>query len=686
MSWFIENKPYQISERFGLALIVLSLPLFYFDLKWQIGVGVTTEKAGATTLAHLIIFLSVIKLSQRKANRDWIFLYLISFFEVLLAAGLTISPIFFAALIFYLFFAVCAIISFEIIKSKKESEQERVADKKNNPKSSKRLALRLQFTAFSLLVAVILLAIPVFFIMPRTNSASFVRSSGGLKNFIGFSDSVSLGDIGRVQQNNEIVMRVKIDRAESGSFQPLRWRGVALDEFSNTKWRKSLLNREVLNANETGRFVFGKAENEKNITTQLVYLEPIDTPTLFFAPRLLALQANFPFLNRDGEKSVQFPRNELGRVTYKVYSDTSAPDYEALRRDETPYPIGTNRYLQVPSKFDSRISELAAKIISDAGAKNRYEKALVIERYLQNNYGYTLDLKAQGEQPLADFLFNVREGHCEYFATAMAMMLRSQGMATRIVNGFQEGEFNETASVYVVRQKDAHSWVEVYFPKDDVWIAFDPTPAASSNESESYTAGIFKTLGKYTEALETFWIQYVVSYDTQEQRSLARNLRSGFEKYQQETSSRFEDWQKRFTEWLQSLRGQKGVEEQFAAMLRGSLWIAALVIGGLISFFLIRFLRRLNFFKRFGFNAINKQNNTVIAFYERMTKVLAKQGKKRVPSQTPLEFAFALQMPEAVKITEAYNKVRFGEKNLEEKETAEIENWLNKLEKKETKV
>ena len=106
-------------------------------------------------------------------------------------------------------------------------------------------------------------------------------------------------------------------------------------------------------------------------------------------------------------------------------------------------------------------------------------------------------MKASGDEPLADFLFNIREGHCEYFSTAMAIMLRTQGIATRIVNGFQQGDFNETAGVYVVKQRDAHSWVEVYFPETDSWVTFDPTPSERQFSSTASTTLAGKIVGLF---------------------------------------------------------------------------------------------------------------------------------------------------------------------------------------------
>ena len=102
---------------------------------------------------------------------------------------------------------------------------------------------------------------------------------------------------------------------------------------------------------------------------------------------------------------------------------------------------------------------------------------------------------------MSDFLFNIKEGHCEYFATALAIMLRTQGIATRVVNGFQSGEYNETTGVYIVRQKDAHSWVEVYFPQAKVWVPFDATPAAGQS-TQSVSLSIAARRGRYWKHLK----------------------------------------------------------------------------------------------------------------------------------------------------------------------------------------
>src|SRR5215210_7258328 len=118
-SWMLENTRWQLPERYGLGIVLLSIPLFYLDWQYQKAIGEPTERLGVTALAHLIVFLSAVKLLQVKKDRDWVFLYLISFFEVLLAAGLSFSPVFLGTLTLYLLCGLSTIISFEIQKSRR---------------------------------------------------------------------------------------------------------------------------------------------------------------------------------------------------------------------------------------------------------------------------------------------------------------------------------------------------------------------------------------------------------------------------------------------------------------------------------------------------------------------------------------------------------------------------------------
>ncbi|HEY0427670.1 MAG TPA: DUF3488 and transglutaminase-like domain-containing protein [Pyrinomonadaceae bacterium] len=679
-SWFLENSRWQISEKLGTGLMFFIVPLFYIDWKYKLTGFGASDAILAGALAKLILLLAAIKLFQKKGDRDWLFLYLMSFFEVLLAAGVSISPLFLASLILYLLAVLCAIITFEIRKTSRlvlsKSDKAKFEVEGRKVDSNNRLIMRLPSMAIILLFLIIVVATPLFFAFPRVGGAGFGKNQNSFSSITGFSSSVNLGEIGQLKQSDEIVMRARVENSKGNNLNSTRWRGVALDTFDNRTWsRASEPDRDL--RNESGVFRIEYAKDADSIAVQTVYLEPIDTPVLFTLSRPLAIQGNFQRLKKDALGAINFERSDFDRLSYKVYSDTSLPDVSKLQADREIYAPDAQRFLQLPEKYDERIPQLASDIT--AGKTNRYDKAAAVEKYLQTQFGYTLDLKAGGEEPLADFLFNVREGHCEYFASAMAVMLRTQGIATRIVNGFQLGEYNETADVYVVKQKSAHTWVEVYFPGENVWVPFDPTPYAGQTDGSTST-GVLGSFNRYLEALETFWIQYFVAYDSQEQRSLFRSVRNTFQDYQAKTSVWLNQMQDKVGDWWKDVRGDKGFQTSAVAIAYAVGYVAAFILGIFIIVWLYRKISKLSIWQKILAWLKHRQETTMVEFYERMQRVLASKGFRRESHQTPLEFAFALEMPEAINITEKYNRVRFGKKSLSRDEAEEIENWLKSLE------
>ena len=214
LAWFLENSRWQISERVGVVLIVCVIPLFILNWKFQIlGSGAALATG---SLARLILFLCAIKLFQKKSHRDWVFIYIISFFEMLLAAGLSISPLYLAILVAYLFCMICAITAFEIQKSANDiSEKKKLAESIHSYSETDQNLLRssikrLPVISIGLLFLTILLAIPLFFVLPRVGGASLGGVSNGGSPMSGFSDSVRLGEIGKLKLSDENVMRVRL--------------------------------------------------------------------------------------------------------------------------------------------------------------------------------------------------------------------------------------------------------------------------------------------------------------------------------------------------------------------------------------------------------------------------------------------------------------------------------------------
>jgi hypothetical protein len=272
-----------------------------------------------------------------------------------------------------------------------------------------------------------------------------------------------------------------------------------------------------------------------------------------------------------------------------------------------------------------------------------------------------MQMRASGPDPLADFLFNVKSGHCEYFSTAMVVMLRTRGVAARVVNGFLPGEYNEAAGAFTVRQSDAHSWVEVYFPETRSWVTFDPTPSAG--RTEPVRSGIAAKLQKYAEALELIWFQYVVGYDKQEQTSLAAALHN-----------RFSDVSSFLARSLARIK--QALPSNPLSVITGVATLILLVV----LVVLVRRIRRLGWRRAVSFSSTDAQTHSGIDFYERWTALLENRGIKRASHLTPIEFAGEIGVQPALLITNAYNKVRYGGEHLTSSELREIESALDELE------
>ncbi len=153
----------------------------------------------------------------------------------------------------------------------------------------------------------------------------------------------------------------------------------------------------------------------------------------------------------------------------------SIQDLENASADYPPEVV--DKFLQIPPEFSPRVRGLAQELT--AASVTPYEKAKAIETYLRTlPYDDAIAAPPAGVDPLEYFLFDIKRGYCDYYATAMAMMLRTVGVPARTASGYAEGLFDEESQSYFITQRDAHTWVEVFFPEYG-WIEFEPTAGES---------------------------------------------------------------------------------------------------------------------------------------------------------------------------------------------------------------
>ncbi|MGH9760918.1 MAG: DUF4129 domain-containing transglutaminase family protein, partial [Blastocatellia bacterium] len=321
--------------------------------------------------------------------------------------------------------------------------------------------------------------------------------------------------------------------------------------------------------------------------------------------------------------------------------------------------------------LDQRIARLAHQIAD--GYKSPYEKAKAVERYLKTSYKYSLDVKPTEGDPLAEFLFDTKAGFCEYFATAMAIMLRTLDIPTRVVNGFQMGEYNEISDFYTVRERDAHSWVEVYFPGNSAWVEFDPTPSAGINDYSN--GGLAARIRQLMDSAEAFWMDYVVTLDRNEQASIMVALQYRLRMVRETVLSAYVS----FRYWLMNQVRSLLLERSWTAgqliglVLRGCCLI--LTLFGLYALWSYLSTRRLplsvrsSWWRRLfilpSWRRKKDARASAVMFYEQMLSIMSNKGLVKQPDETPLEFAQANSGIIQVRhLTEIYNKVRFGGESL----------------------
>src|SRR5580704_3137965 len=588
-----------------------------------------------TATVHLVLFVMVVRLFSTKRDRDYYFLAVISFLMVLAAAVLTVNSIF---LLVFAAFMLMAVVTCILMEMRRASAQATVRTKSSSDDSAYRqMAFSLAGAAPMLAFLIMLGAGAIFFVLPRISTGYLSAFARSREISTGFSDRVQLGQIGEIQQSSSLVMHVQIDGDPHGSYD-LKWRGVTLNVFDGKTWFNPHAQHVVTSMGE-GRFLLlqtGSRRKSLRLSEPAqpihyrVLTEPLASNVFFLAPTARLLQGNYRLLSMDTGDAVfdLDPEHPVGR--YEATSDIAQPSPSELRAASNDYPpeILLN-YLQLPP-LDGRVVSLAQQIA--ASADNTYDKTTAIDRYLRTHFGYTLQLpRTVPRDPVANFLFERKQGHCEYFASSMAIMLRVVGIPSRVVNGFRTGEFNDVTSQYLVRASNAHSWVEAYFPGYG-WISFDPTPAAPVEVRTGWNRWAL-----YADAMASFWREWVVSYDVSHQYILGQRAAQGGAQW----IRRMRRWGRlQYEAWLEAAR-RTGQAASDAPWRWGGivLGVAGLLALGAYSGRLWRAIRR----RRVAARPERLPRAAATIWYERVLKMLAKRGWQKLPAQTPAEFVAGLK-------------------------------------------
>jgi protein-glutamine gamma-glutamyltransferase len=602
---------------------------------------------------HLVLFTMVVRLFSLQRTRDHYMLAVLSFLMVLAAAVLTVGSLFVFSFACFLLVAVVTFVLMEMRHSV-AAEQTHAQDPRV-ALPAQRMAYGLLAIAPALMLMILAGSFLIFFLLPRVSSRYLSAYTPTSDVSTGFSDRVQLGRIGQIQQSSAVVMHIEIQDDLQGGYD-LKWRGIALSSFDGRVWSNSYEQTPV-QSEGYGRYRLvplvaprGAAAAAGRPIHYRVMMEPLGTNVFFLAERPLALTGNFRQVSTDAGGAVYDLDIDHPINRYEAVSQLAETDSDELRLAANTAPTGMDEYLKLPP-LDIRIPKLAEQIT--ALAPSNYDKAVALELYLSTHFGYTLELpRTLAPDPLGNFLFVRKKGHCEYFASSMAVMLRSLRIPSRIVTGFRGGEFNDLTGQYVVRASDAHSWVEAYFPGSG-WISFDPTPAGSAPVRNGWSR-----MQLYMDAAASFWREWIINYDVSHQRILGKDAAYSSRHLLDDARQ----WVARQHRAL--LRSARRAHKHFTNFpVR---WFGGL-IGFATALIMLLNLRRLaSGLRERSLRAHPERapRESAALWYDRMVGRLARLGWRKLPSQTPLDFVAAIQeaplQSRVARFTRAYESARFG--------------------------
>jgi hypothetical protein len=650
--------------------------------------------------AHWLVYLQLVKMFLPKTIEDDWFLFLLGLVQVLVGGVMSQSDKVGFALFTWTLLALWVLTLFALhreairMRSTPMASASRDAD---DPSEPYRGLLDLPFAFSTARVAATTLALGgmIFLAMPRRSSMGSSRDQGSVgKHLTGFDDEIQLGQLGEILENDSPVMSVEMIDREGTKLVPdesleYRWRGVCLDRYEKGRWSRPRIKPNGL--------TLGLAElwRESRVIRQLIKLEPIDSPVLFGLRPVVDMDAP--------DKRFSPELNEFDGTLFRADTRAVPLDYsiDSSERPDLPQPgelYPPRFYLQklvtMPEDLKAKLRPIALAQVTGLAEDDHRGRAAALEHFLRDSgqFRYSLQMESGGPDidPVEEFLVHRKTGHCEYFASALALLLRSIDIPARMINGFKGGDYNAIAGITTVRQKHAHSWVEALVGRSEstgrppIWATLDPTPPDQRNESVAQVGGMASHFYQITDFVRYVWIFYIVGFNSDRQerflygpiRSLIKEAQNGFSI---------------MSHHVRNLLHFPSMESFFS--LRGFVvsFLALLILVGsirLMAWAVRRIVRRIS-----GSTAGDSIGLAGIQFYRRLLQLLGEYGLERPPAETPREFArraaiflaghgsgteMVADVPPLV--VDAFYRIRFGEHTIGEDDFDHVTARLDALE------
>lgn len=671
-------------------------------------------------IGQFLVLLQIIKLFEQRANRDYAQLLVLSLLLMVAACINTASLLFGILMILYLFVSLyCCLIFHLKVEADRAKAAFAIPEDKISPATLRQdqryLASSMRRLTFLVSTVSVTMAVVVFLFFPRgpgqgvLGQLQFKPPSA----LTGFSDRVSFDQINQIKQNDEVVAHLTVWRGNEPveGTQTLLMRGYTLDVYgldqggraTKPQWTRSRQRFPTTPDREAGD---DSPEGRPSYTTPLdpgpviwrqkVLLKPSGSRYLFALAGVTNIKSarmiTVRYSPTDG--SVQTDLVSLP-LEYEVLSNNAPtkPDTLKLLAQQVTLttPESDPQVLEQIRQYTLRpevTGDMASEHIFPIDASNE-EIARRIEHHLKANFQYTLDLTDSrklfaGSDPVVAFLTKVKKGHCEYFASAMALMCQSLNIPARIVVGFKCDEYNTISGQYIIRQSHAHTWVEVLTARG--WVTFDPTSGREANIRR--TAGMMGSIKHFIDFLEYKWAEKVVAYENRDRQELIHQLDNVM------TSATYDasNWLLKLrhgSEWMTGLTGESTFWNTSFRILVAVIILMILVIVCLIIFYVIQQRRLRRRAARIGLDGlpVDQQLRLArqLAFYDQLTQALHRHNIFRPVHLTPLEFSQTLVfLPGTVfdairRLTNLFYRVRYGNATLPLERQKRLENLVQRL-------